>query len=132
MTTTNRLLSLFAAILVSATMMAEIVYEPLVVDSGFNRDVIKSTISGDTAISALYYSGTTSCFGTQSYIALCNKSFTDTAVFNRTVRSGWPDNYLDTIRCNTEWGADALNYSPYDDPKLFWLLAPYNKAFSVL
>ena len=122
---TNRLFSLFACLLFSAVMMAEVVYEPLVVDSGFNRDVIKSTISGDTAISALYYSGTTSCFGTQSYIAQCNASFTDTAKFNRTVRSGWPDDYRDTIRCNTEWGADALNYSPYNDPKLFWLLAPY-------
>lgn len=126
MKTTNRLFSLFAAILFSATMMADVVYEPLEVDSGFNRDVIKA-IGSDTAISALYYSGSTSCFGTQSFIAQCNSALESTQpdVYARTVRSGWPDNYRDTIRCNTEWGADALNYSPYDDPKLFWLLAPY-------
>ena len=123
---TNRLISLFAAILFSTTIMADVVYEPLIVDSGFNRDVIKE-VGSDTAISALYYSGSTSCFGTQSFIAQCNSALESTQpdVYTRTVRSGWPDDYRDTIRCNTEWGADALNYSPYDDPNLFWLLAPY-------
>lgn len=126
MTPTNRLIGLFAAMLFATTMLAEVVYEPLIVDSGFNRDVIKA-IGSDTAISALYYSGSLSCFGTQSFIAQCNSALESTQpeVYARTVRSGWPDNYRDTIRCNTEWGADALNYSPYDDPKLFWLLAPY-------
>ena len=121
-----RLINLFAAIVFATTMMADVVYEPLVVDSGFNRDVIKA-VGSDTAISALYYSGSTSCFGTQSFIAQCNSALESTQpdVYARTVRSGWPDDYRDTIRCNTEWGADALNYSPYDDPKLFWLLAPY-------
>ena len=126
MKTTNRLISLFAAILTTTTMLADVVYEPLIVDSGFNRDVIKE-VGSDTAISALYFAGMTSCFGTQSYIAQCNSALESTQpeVFARTVRSGWPDDYRDTIRCNTEWGADALNYAPYNDPKLFWLLAPY-------
>lgn len=132
MKTTNRLISLFAALLTTATLMADepnfVKYEALKVDSGFNRDVIaeNSSVSG-YAISALYYSGTTSCFATQSVIATRNagQGFTDDQ-YNRIVRSGWPNDYQDTIRCNTEWGADALNFSPYDDPKLFWLLAPYN------
>jgi len=124
----KHLLSLLAGVLFAATAAAEVVYEPLVVDSGFNRDVIAEHPSvGGYAISALYYSGTTSCFATQSVIAArnANQGYTEEQ-YNRTVASGWPDNYLDTIRCNTEWGADALNYAPYDDPKLFWLLAPYD------
>lgn len=123
MKTTNRLISLFAAILTTTTMLAGVVYEPLVVDSGFNRDVIRA-LSGDTAISALYKTGSTSCFGTQSFIAYCNKAWetSQPANYERTVRSGWPDDYRDTIRC-TEDG-DVTNNPLYKD--VFWLLNPYN------
>ena len=95
MKTTKRLISLFVGMLFATTMMADVVYEPMIVDSGFNRDVIKA-VGSDTAISALYYSGSTSCFGTQSIIAQCNSAWetSDNANYVRTVRSGWSDNYL--------------------------------------
>ena len=64
MKTTNRLFSLFAAILTTATLMAAVVYEPLVVDSGFNRDCIAEAYTPSYAISPyatsyLYASGIT-------------------------------------------------------------------------
>ena len=127
MKTTNRLISLFAALLTATTMLADepnfSKYEVLEVDSGFNRDVIKA-VGSDTAISALYKTGSTSCFGTQSYIAQCNKAWetSDHDNYVRTVRSGWPDNYHDTIRCTLD--GDAINNDKYKN--VFWLLAPYN------
>ena len=126
MRTTNRLISLFAAILTAATMLADVVYEPLIVDSGFNRDVIAENIAvlGSTQ-SGLYPTGSQSCFATQSVIAIRNadRGYTEDQ-YKRTVASGWPDNYTDTIRCDTVWGADAIYEDLYKD--VFWLLAPYN------
>ena len=126
MTKTNRLLSLFAAMLFSATMMAEVVYEPLIVDSGFNRDIILAQ-GGDTAISYLN-DATYWIFATESVIAdNCvehDKYTNDTTTFNRVVRSGWPANYKEAIRCTSD--GDVYNNDLYKD--VFWQLAPYNEA----
>ena len=75
MKTTNRLFSLFAAVLTTATLMAEVVYEHMLVDSGFNRDIIaeqgpttqyaKSYLIADTTVN--YWS-----MATQSVIRTVN------------------------------------------------------------
>ena len=127
MKTTNRLISLFAALLTTATLMAGVVYEPLIVDSGFNRDVIaeNSAISG-YATTPIYDGGATSCFATTSVIAAINgtapKSYIKTEEdYNITVESGWSDDYRDTIRCILDAKDDPL----YKDA--IFLLAPYNQ-----
>ena len=99
MTQTNRLISLFAAIVFATTMMAEVVYEHLIVDSGFNRDVIaeagpstqyaKSYLIADTTVN--YWS-----MATQSVIRTVNTNsgkFTGDYAYEieTTAASGWPD-----------------------------------------
>ena len=99
MKTTNRLISLFAAILTATTMLADVVYEHLEVDSGFNRDVIaeqgpstqyaKSYLIADTTVN--YWS-----MATQSVIRTVNTNsgkFTGDNAFEieTTAASGWPD-----------------------------------------
>ena len=96
---TNRLFSLFACLLFSAVMMAEVVYEHLLVDSGFNRDVIaeagpstqyaKSYLIADTTVN--YWS-----MATQSVIRTVNTNsgkFTGNYAYEieTTAASGWPD-----------------------------------------
>lgn len=127
MTPTNRLISLFAAMLFATTMLADVVYEPLVVDSGFNRDVIAETTSiGECAWSPLYdlngSNAHTSCFGTKSVIAAVNADdgFSQEE-YDLTVSCGWPDDYRDTIKCIE----DAKDN--YSDPNVFFLLAPYTE-----
>ena len=124
MKTTNRLLSLFAAFLFAAVSMADVVYEPLIVSEGFNRDVILE--QGGSAISSLadysyWY------FATDSVIkANCisnNRYLNDTATFNRIVRSGWPADYREAIRCTKD--GDVYNNDLYKD--VYWQLAPYDK-----
>ena len=124
MKTTNRLFSLFAAIAISATSLAEVVYEPLIVDSGFNRDVIAESTSINTCAWSPLYDLTganahTSCFGTKSVIAAVNADdgFSKEE-YDLTVSCGWPDNYRDTIKCIE----DAKDY--YSDPDVFFMLAP--------
>ena len=127
---TNRLFSLFAAICVSATMLADVVYEPLVVDSGFNRDVIAETyyISDGSAypsncISYLRASGTYYTFGTREVIAAVNANKRTQRDLDTTIICGWPNDYHDTIWCTG-------NGDAYKDPlykNVFWMLAPYNE-----
>lgn len=104
---------------------ADVVYEPLIIDSGFNRDVILSQISGDTAISYLKNTNSYWYFATQSVIDRTNSEanlFTnDTVTFNRIRRSGWPDDYRETIRCTSD--GDAKDIPLYKD--VYWQLAPY-------
>ena len=125
MKTTNRLISLFAAILISAISTAEVVYEPLIVDSGFNRDIIME--KGGTAVSYLQDGIDYWYFATDSVIkANCishNRYLTDTAKFNRVVRSGWPTDYREAIRCTKD--GDVYNNDLYKD--VFWQLAPYDE-----
>lgn len=86
MTQTNRLISLFAAIVFATTMLAEVVYEPLIVDSGFNLDVIaEHTPPASWAWSPLYdrtgSNAHTSCSATKEVMRAINKisslNFTD-------------------------------------------------------
>ena len=125
---TNRLIGLFAVLIISVTMMADVVYEPLIVDSGFNRDVIAETTSISTcAWSPLYDlaggNAHTSCFGTKSVIAAVNADdgFSQEE-YDLTVSCGWPDDYRDTIKCIE----DAKDN--YSDPNVFFMLAPYNDS----
>lgn len=128
MTTTNRLFSLFAAMIFAAIMMADVVYEPLIVSEGFNRDAIAESTSvlGSTDSPIYDNQGSKSCFATKSVIEAVNtgnskiKNETDLAI---TIRSGWPNDYRDTIRC-TEDG-DAKDNPLYKD--VVFMLAPYNQ-----
>ena len=126
---TNRLFSLFAAIAISATMLADVVYEPLIVDSGFNRDVIaeNEAITGYASSPLYVLPSTASCFATDSVIAKKNKNyFSSSADYERTVRSGWPSDFGNPedrmIRCTSD--GDAIENPDYSQVK--WLLAPYD------
>jgi hypothetical protein len=128
MTTTNRLISLFAAMLFATTMLADVVYEPLVVDSGFNRDCIaeRYPINSSAAITYLNFDNSvTYCFATKSVIDSVNTHnglFANKPTdFATAKESGWPDDYRDTIKCIL----DAKDNDLYKN--VFWLLAPYDQ-----
>ena len=128
MKTTNRLFSLFAAIAISATMLAEVVYEPLEVASGFNRDVIAESypITTSNVISYLRNSGTYYCMATASVIASVNTHLGySQADIDISSESGWPDDNGNPddriIRVVAEASANPL----YKD--VFWKLAPYDQ-----
>ena len=128
MKTTNRLIGLFAAILTTATLMADVVYEPLEVAEGFNRDVIAECypMNSSCVISYLQETGYYYSMGTESVIRSVNNAyqtahpgyFSDANLVD-IPKQGWPDNYRDTIKC-VEEGIDDL----YKD--VFFLLAPYD------
>ena len=122
---TNRLISLFAALIFSAIIMADVVYEPLVVDSGFNRDCIaEATPVRDHAVSYLYGAGSTThgsyySMATTSVINKVNTGQMNTEDSILASQTGWPDDHA-TIRCIE----DAK-----DNPKfkhVIWYLAPYD------
>ena len=128
MKTTNRLISLFAAMLFATTMMADVVYEPLIVDSGFNRDVIaEATPVSSHAWSPMYdlTSGDAhrSCAATKEVMVAVNQASSQNFSENDmliTERCGWPNDYRDTIRCE-----ENANINPeYANVK--FLLAPYD------
>ena len=128
MKTTNRLFSLFAAICVSATMLADVVYEPLIVDSGFNRDCIAESYPINSSVAKTYLNfdnSTTYCFATKSVIDSVNTHnglfASKPADFAIAKESGWPDDYRDTIKCIL----DAKDNDLYKN--VFWLLAPYDQ-----
>lgn len=137
MTPTNRLISLFAATLFSAISMAEVVYEPMIVASGFNRDCIAETTrigySDGSAWSPLYdltsANKHTSCFATRSVITTINSddSFSDEE-YAKTIAGGWPDDNGNpddrVIRCSSEYNADAINNPTFAN--VYWRLAPYD------
>lgn len=131
MTKTNRLLSLFAAMLFSATMMADVVYEPLEIASGFNRDVIAETTHiayDDGCAWSPLYSLTSgdkhrSCSATKEVMVAINEkkqysNFSDNDMII-TERCGWPNNNSDTIRCDEL----VCTNDAYKDVK--FLLGPY-------
>ena len=136
MKTTNRLISLFAALLTTATLMADkpnfVKYEPLIVDSGFNRDVIAETTDiANCAWSPLYdLSGSSkhkSCFGTDSTIAKINKTKGYKQVdYEKTIRCGWPSDFGNQndriVRCTSD--GDAIDSALFS--QIEWLLAPYD------
>jgi hypothetical protein len=122
-------------ILTAIYATADVVYEPLIVASGFNRDVIAETTSiSSSAWSPLYdlTSGNahTSCFGTRSVIASinANQGFTDED-YVKTIACGWPDDNGNpddrVIRCSSEYGADAINDPTFAD--VYWRLALYDE-----
>ena len=109
---------------------SHVVYEPLIVSEGFNRDCIAETRSAiSTTDSPIYDRKASSCFATKSVIDTVNASYVGGSYvktqedYEITIRSGWPDDYRDTIRC-TEDG-DAKDNPLYKD--VFFLLAPYNQ-----
>ena len=130
MKTTNRLIGLFAAILTTATLMAEVVYEPLVVDSGFNRDCIAEDMPvHDHAVSYLYGAGSTKygstySMATTSVINAVNSGQVKAGYLTKTdsimaSSTGWPDDH-DTIRC-----IEDANKNP-KFKNVIWYLAPYD------
>lgn len=128
MKTTNRLVSLFAAILTTATLMAEVVYEPLEVASGFNRDVIAEAQPVSSHAWSPMYDLTSadahrSCSATKEVMVAVNQASSQNFSENDmliTERCGWPNDYRDTIRCE-----ENANTNPeYANVK--FLLAPYN------
>lgn len=130
MTPTNRLISLFAAMFISATLMADVVYEPLIVSEGFNKDAIaENTPAGDYADSYLKNSiSTYYFFATKSVIEAVNSAYlaSHPSYFTEeelalTISNGWPDDYRDTIKCVLDAKDDPL----YSD--VIFLLAPYNQ-----
>ena len=122
---TNRLFSLFAAICVSATMLADVVYEPLIVDSGFNRDCIAEAMSASShALSYLLKPGDTSnyFFATKYVIEEVNRDKVTQRDLDSTKKQGWPNDYREAIRCVE----DAKRNPIYKD--VFFQLAPYDQA----
>lgn len=129
MKTTNRLINLFAAILTTATLMADVVYEPLIVDSGFNRDVIAEATPVNTHAWSPMYDLTSgdahrSCSATKEVMVAVNNASSQNFSENDmliTERCGWPNDYRDTIRCE-----ENANANPeYANVK--FLLAPYDR-----
>lgn len=129
------IISLLAVVMAIPSVFADVVYEPLIVVSGFNRDCIAETTSiGSSAWSPLYdlTSGNahTSCFGTRSVIASINatQGFTDED-YAKTIAGGWPDDYGNpddrVIRCSTEYLADAYQNPTFAN--VYWRLAPYDE-----
>ena len=111
MKTTNRLFSLFAALLTTASLMAAVVYEPLIIKSGFNRDIIAETthIAYDdgSAWSPLYdLTGSnkhTSCSATKDVMVAINRGSSQNYQDDElalTERCGWPNDYRDTVWCD--------------------------------
>ena len=112
----------------SFSAQAEVVYEPMIVASGFNRDVIAedSVITTSCATSPIYSGGVKSCFATQSVIAAKNRNASKSYIktkedYDITVESGWPDDYRETIRCIL----DAKDSALYRN--VIFQLAPYDQ-----
>ena len=117
--------------------MAEVVYEPMIVASGFNRDCIAETTrigyNDGSAWSPLYdlTSGSkhTSCFATRSVIETINAddNFSDEE-YAKTIAGGWPEDHGNpddrVIRCSSEYNADAINNPTFAN--VYWRLAPYD------
>jgi len=126
--------TLLMALTVSLSAMAEVVYEPLIVDSGFNRDVIAEATTNSSpcthAVSYLYGAGSTThtCYysmATTSVINTVNVGKMNEEDYALASQTGWPDDPTHDdanriIRCIE----DAKN-----DPRfvnVFWQLAPYD------
>ena len=122
----SRFITLITCFLVlSFTAKADVIYEPLIVASGFNRDCIAETQSLiSTTDSPVLPGKQQSCFATKTVIRNVNtgnskiKTAEDLAI---TIESGWPDDYRDTIKCIL----DAKNDPLYRD--VVFLLAPYDQ-----
>jgi len=133
MTTTNRLISLFAAMLFATTMLADVVYEPLEVTEGFNRDVIAETYYTENnraypsnCISYLQDAGTYYSMATGSVTAAVDSSlnYNQTDLINARA-SGWPDDNGNPDDRIIRVIAEASEVPLYSD--VTWKLAPYNQ-----
>ena len=135
MKTTNRLFSLFAAVLTTATLMAEVVYEHMLVDSGFNRDIIaeqgpttqyaKSYLIADTTVN--YWS-----MATQSVIRTVNTNsgkFTGDNAFEieTTAASGWPDDLTGDPANRIIHVEESITLENPIYAPVTWQLAAYDK-----
>lgn len=137
---TNRLIGLFAALFISVTLLADVVYEPLIVDSGFNRDVIAETYpiiaipaENGNAISYLRPSGITYTFATQEVIRTVNTNYNishpgyfSPRDLDSTELTGWPNDPNDKPENRIiRVVEDAKNDPNYRD--VTWQLASYRQ-----
>ncbi|MBQ7192067.1 MAG: hypothetical protein IJS00_04245 [Paludibacteraceae bacterium] len=116
---TNKLYFLFVSLLAITISLTAQTYEPLIVSSGFNRDVIAERTPYNSYASSYYYTGDYR-FGTQDVIRVTNssKDITDEQK-EAMVATGWPNDNGNPddrlIRCQ------SLSH-----PELYWKLAPYD------
>ena len=97
---------LFAATCIASAAWADAVYEPLIVSSGFNRDVIAESLPISTHAQSYYLaSGIKYSYGTKSVIEQQMGYANDT--------TGFPDD------------GKVVCISQQTYPRLFWQLAPY-------
>ena len=135
MKTTNRLISLFAAMCISATMLAGVVYEHMLVDSGFNRDVIAEAGPSTQYAKSYLIADTTRnhwSMATQSVIRTVNTNsglFTGNYAFEieTTAASGWPDDPTGDPANRIIHVEEALTLENPLYAPVTWQLAPYNE-----
>ena len=123
--------------LMAVSANAEVVYEPLIVASGFNRDVIAESTPLNTSkvTSYLQETGFYYSMATESVIRTINNNyqashpgyFSDANLVDIPLQ-GWPDDPTNDpanriIRCRED--GDAINDPLYKD--VFFQLAPYNE-----
>lgn len=127
----KKIIALIAAVLLTTTLFADVVYEPLIVADGFNRDVIAETYPY-TASSVSYYQPystsptaayyTTHNHATKEVIRLTNdaenRGLTDAQKEYLATETGWPNDYGNP-------GDRIVNCRTDRYPGLYWELAPY-------
>lgn len=127
----KKIVALLVAVLLTTTLFADVVYEPLIVADGFNRDVIAETYPY-TASSVSYYQPystnpkaayyTTHNHATKEVIRLTNdaesRGLTDAQKEYLATETGWPNDYGNP-------GDRIVNCLTDRYPGLYWKLAPY-------
>ena len=121
----------FAATCIASAAMADAVYEPLIVESGFNRDVIAEKRPISKWSWSYYEAGQKYSYNhaTQSVIYAENDSVNRNVLvegyklsddeMNLLRQTGWPDD-------NGNLGDRNVQCQSPDHPGLYWELAPYN------
>ena len=127
----RKLFTFFAGLLVVSTLWADAVYEPLIVSSGFNRDVIAEDTAYynysvsyyqpyNTSKNAPYYKQHN--HATKEVIRLTNdaenRGLTDEQKEYLATETGWPNDYGNP-------GDRIVNCRTDRYPGLYWKLAPY-------
>ena len=129
----RKLFTFFAGLLVVSTLWADAVYEPLIVSSGFNRDVIAEDTAYynysvsyyqpyNTSKNAPYYKQHN--HATKEVIRLTNDSNTSLTPAQKeylATETGWPNDYGNP-------GDRIVNCRTDRYPRLYWELAPYTAA----
>jgi len=129
----KKLFTLFAGMLIVSTVWADAVYEPLIVESGFNRDVIAENVPY-TDCSVSYYLPTNHSnykkqynHATKEVVRLSNATDPTVASVSDALKerlaneTGWPNDYGNP-------GDRIVNCLTNTYPGLYWELAPYTAA----